>query len=137
MQENLVRSLGREDPLEKEMATHSSTLAWKIPGQRSLVGYSQWDHKELDMTEQLCFHFLHILVTTSLFPISVSVSFLLLVCCIFFILCISDIIQYLSFSVQLMSLTITQVHASCFSFLKIYVFIYECARSSLLCVGFL
>ena len=26
-----IRSLGREDPLEKEMATHSSTLAWKIP----------------------------------------------------------------------------------------------------------
>ena len=26
-----VRSLGREDPVEKEMATHSSTLAWKIP----------------------------------------------------------------------------------------------------------
>ena len=31
MQETWVRSLGREDPLEKEMATHSSTLAWKIP----------------------------------------------------------------------------------------------------------
>ena len=31
MQEMWVRSLGREDPLEKEMATHSSTLAWKIP----------------------------------------------------------------------------------------------------------
>ena len=31
MQETHVRSLGREDPLEKEMATHSSTLAWKIP----------------------------------------------------------------------------------------------------------
>ena len=31
MWENRVRSLGREDPLEKEMATHSSTLAWKIP----------------------------------------------------------------------------------------------------------
>ena len=30
-QETWVRSLGREDPLEKEMATHSSTLAWKIP----------------------------------------------------------------------------------------------------------
>ena len=29
-QETWVRSLGREDPLEKEMATHSSTLAWKI-----------------------------------------------------------------------------------------------------------
>ena len=31
MQEACVRSLGQEDPLEKEMATHSSTLAWKIP----------------------------------------------------------------------------------------------------------
>ena len=31
MQETWVRSLGREDPLEKDMATHSSTLAWKIP----------------------------------------------------------------------------------------------------------
>ena len=31
MQETQVRSLGREDPLEKEMATHSSTVAWKIP----------------------------------------------------------------------------------------------------------
>ena len=31
MQETQVRSLGREDPLEKEMATHSSILAWRIP----------------------------------------------------------------------------------------------------------
>ena len=31
MQETQVRSLGQEDPLEKAMATHSSTLAWKIP----------------------------------------------------------------------------------------------------------
>ena len=31
MQESRVRSLGREDPLEKEMAIHSSTIAWKIP----------------------------------------------------------------------------------------------------------
>ena len=31
MQETRVQSLGREDPLEKEMATHSSTLAWRIP----------------------------------------------------------------------------------------------------------
>ena len=31
MQETWVRSLGRKDPLEKEMATHSSTLAWKNP----------------------------------------------------------------------------------------------------------
>ena len=31
MRESWVRSLGQEDPLEKEMATHSSTLAWKSP----------------------------------------------------------------------------------------------------------
>ena len=54
MREIWVRSLGRENPLEKEMATHSSTLAWKIPW-RSLVGYSPWDHKESDTTERLHF----------------------------------------------------------------------------------
>ena len=42
MQETWVQSLGREDPLEKEMATHSSILAWKSHGQRSLAGYSPW-----------------------------------------------------------------------------------------------
>ena len=35
-----VRSHGREDPLEKGVATHSSILAWRIPGQRSLADYS-------------------------------------------------------------------------------------------------
>ena len=39
MRETWVQSLGREDPLEKSMATHSSILAWRIPGQGSLVGY--------------------------------------------------------------------------------------------------
>ena len=103
MRETWVRFLGWEDPLEKEMATHSSFLAWRIPwteepgrpqstgsqrvrhdwatsllqvvpllasnnkyylmrrqdvpgeshGQRGLVGYSPWGHKELDMTEGL------------------------------------------------------------------------------------
>ena len=38
MQETRVRSLGSEDPLEKGMATHSSILAWRIPGKRSLEG---------------------------------------------------------------------------------------------------
>ena len=32
MRETPVQSLGQEDPLEKEMATHSSVLAWRIPG---------------------------------------------------------------------------------------------------------
>ena len=48
---------GCEDPLEKEMATHSSILAWKSNGWGSLVGYSPWGGKESDMTERLHFHF--------------------------------------------------------------------------------
>ena len=44
-QETWVRSLGQEGPLEKEMATHSSILAWRIHGQRSLAGHSPWDRK--------------------------------------------------------------------------------------------
>ena len=38
MQETQVRSLGQEDPLEKEMETHSNILAWKIPWTAELVG---------------------------------------------------------------------------------------------------
>ena len=49
--ETWVRSLSREDPLEKEMATHSGILAWRIHGWRSLVGYSPWGHKESNTTE--------------------------------------------------------------------------------------
>ena len=43
--------------MEKAMAPHSSTLAWKPHGWRSLVGCRLWGHKELDMTERLHFHF--------------------------------------------------------------------------------
>ena len=55
MRETQVRSLGWEDPLEKEMATHSSTLAWKIswteePGRLQYMG-----RKESDTTERLHF----------------------------------------------------------------------------------
>ena len=43
MQETGVRSLGQEDPLEKEMATHSSILAWRIPWTEEPGGlYSPW-----------------------------------------------------------------------------------------------
>ena len=57
MQENWVRSLGREDPLEKGMATHSSFLAWRIPETEELSGYSPWGRKMLDMTEWLTLSF--------------------------------------------------------------------------------
>ena len=43
--------------LEKAMAPHSSTLAWKSHGWRSLVGYSPWSLEESDTTERLHFHF--------------------------------------------------------------------------------
>ena len=49
MQDTQVQSLGQEDPLEKEMVTHSSILAWKIHGEGSLGGSSSWGPKELDM----------------------------------------------------------------------------------------
>ena len=50
IQEMCIQSLDREDPLEKEMATHSSILAWEIPWQRILVGYSPWGWKQSDTT---------------------------------------------------------------------------------------
>ena len=48
--------LGWEDPLEKEMATHSSILAWRIPWMEELSGLLSMGHKELDTTERLHFH---------------------------------------------------------------------------------
>ena len=48
MKETGVRSLGQEDPLEEEMATHSSILAWRIPGTEEPGSYGPWDHKKLD-----------------------------------------------------------------------------------------
>ena len=50
--------LGLQDPLGTEMETHSSTLAWRVQGQKSLSGYSPWDSKELDTTvTNFHFHF--------------------------------------------------------------------------------
>ena len=47
-QEMQIWSWDREDPLEKEMATHSSILAWEIPWTGSLAGDRPWGCKELD-----------------------------------------------------------------------------------------
>ena len=65
MQETWVQSLSREDPLEKEMATHSSILAWRIPWTEEPGSLQSTGHKELDTTEQLHFHF-HYIATSSL-----------------------------------------------------------------------
>ena len=66
MQETWVQSLGR-DPLEKEMATHSCTLAWKIPWTEELGRFlgEPWGLKELDTTERL--HFLSFIYLSALF----------------------------------------------------------------------
>ena len=53
MQKTWLRSLGWEDPLEKGKATHSSILAWRIPGMEALACYSSWGCKESDATERL------------------------------------------------------------------------------------
>ena len=49
MQETCFPSPGQEDPLQKEMATHSSILAWRIPWTQELGGL--WGHEELDTIE--------------------------------------------------------------------------------------
>ena len=51
MEETWVRSLGQEDPLEKEMATHSSTLAWKVTWTEEHGGLQSMGLKESDTTE--------------------------------------------------------------------------------------
>ena len=56
MHETQVQSLGGDDPLEKEMATHSSILAWRTPWTEEPDGYSPWGYKELDTIEQLSTH---------------------------------------------------------------------------------
>ena len=53
VQEMQVQSLGREDPLEKEMATHFNILAWRIPRTEEPGELQFMDHKKSDMTEQL------------------------------------------------------------------------------------
>ena len=67
MWETWVQSLGREDPLEKEMATHSSILAWRIPWTEELGGLQSTGRKESDTTEQL--HFLSLSLFTQRKPL--------------------------------------------------------------------
>ena len=53
MQETWVQSLGQEDPLEKEMGTHSSILAWRVPRTEEPGGLQSMGRRKLDTTEQL------------------------------------------------------------------------------------
>ena len=51
MQETRVQSLGQEDPLKEEMATHSTVLAWEIPWTEEPGGVQSMGLQELDMTQ--------------------------------------------------------------------------------------
>ena len=55
VQETQVRSLGWDDPLDKEMTTYSSVLAWEMPWTEK-PGRGPWTHKELDTAERLTLH---------------------------------------------------------------------------------
>ena len=55
--ETQVRSLAQEDPLEKDMATHSSILSWRIPTDRGAWQTAVLEVTESDTTERLHFHF--------------------------------------------------------------------------------
>ena len=57
MQETQVRSLGWEDTLEKEMAIHSSTLAWKIPRTEEPGRLQSMGSQRVEQTERLHVHF--------------------------------------------------------------------------------
>ena len=56
MQEAKVQSLGQEDPLEQEMAPHSSILTWKIPWTEEPGGLQSMGHKESDTTDRRSAH---------------------------------------------------------------------------------
>ena len=63
MQETWVQFLGLEDPLEKEMATHSSVLAWRISWTEEPDGLQSTGLQGLDITEQLtCYMYLYSLI---------------------------------------------------------------------------
>ena len=65
MRETWDPSLGQEETLEKAMAPHSSTLAWKTPWTEEPGGLESMGHKELDTTERLHFHFHEEISTTN------------------------------------------------------------------------
>ena len=70
-QEMQVRSLGQEDPLEEEMAIHSSILAWRM----SLVGCSPWSHKSQTwLSDCACSQYSVLYVSTSSLSVCLSVD---------------------------------------------------------------
>ena len=65
MWETQVQFLGQKDPRKKEMATHSSIRAWKIPWTEKSGGLQSMGHKELDMTEHIWNIFYMVIISSS------------------------------------------------------------------------
>ena len=74
MQEKQVPSLGLEDPLEKEMSTHSSILAWEIPWTEEPDGLQSMGSQESDMTWRLNNKIDPLAASSSLSTIFISTS---------------------------------------------------------------
>ena len=100
MRETRVQSLGQEDPLEKEMAPHSILLPGKSHGQRSLVGYSPWGHRESDTTERLHSHVHFRRCSVILAPFVEELKFLPLKCFFTFVKMWTYFFEYISVSVM-------------------------------------
>ena len=75
MWETQVRSLGWEDPLEKEMAIHSSTLAWKIPWTEEPGRLQSMGREESDTTERLHVHVLETVMAPVVVPFSLLMCY--------------------------------------------------------------
>ena len=77
MRETRVRSLGREDPLEKEMATHSSTLAWRIPWREEPGGVQSMGSQSRTRLSDFPFTFFHFHHLVGASPLPLDVGYLL------------------------------------------------------------
>ena len=109
MKEIRVRSLDGEDPIEKGMATHSSVLAWRIPGTVSLVGCRLWGHTVLSVCMSLCLSVCLCVCLLMLLSLSVFVSLTVCVsecvsqCMCFSVYCVFTLSQWVSFSCVFLS----------------------------------
>ena len=88
MQETWIRSLGQEDPLEEEMAAHSSTFAWKIPwteepgGLQSAGSHKSWTQPSTHARKSDCYQILgDFPCVSSNYKVNSVLSLVYLTCC--------------------------------------------------------
>ena len=129
MQETWVQSLGREDPLEKEMATHSSTLAWKSHGWRSLVATVHGVAKSRTRLSDFTFSWHIRLANISYFQES---SFIPTSRAWYDFCSVAELCSNLTCSVLHFIEVSVSLHTSVKSFYSLSIFMFGCAGSALL-----